>query len=142
MDWRKSSHSGANGGSCVEVAGAARVVLVRDTTNRDGRTLAFTAEAWRAFAEELKLLAGAWKSPARTGHPSLAVPSRYPEVTTASPFGRAERNVGVKGPTLPQDRFAPGATPQGAGKVTRSAQVRPGGIGVRRYAAAGLARLG
>jgi hypothetical protein len=56
MDWRKSSHSGANGGSCVEVAGAARVVLVRDTTDRDGRTLAFTAEAWRAFAEELKRL--------------------------------------------------------------------------------------
>jgi hypothetical protein len=36
------------------VAGAARVVLVRDTTDRDGQTLAFTAEAWRAFAEELK----------------------------------------------------------------------------------------
>jgi uncharacterized protein DUF397 len=30
------------------------VVLVRDTTDRDGQTLAFTAEAWRAFAEELK----------------------------------------------------------------------------------------
>lgn len=54
MDWRKSSHSGANGGSCVEVAGAARVVLVRDTKDRDGRTLAFSAEAWRAFAERLK----------------------------------------------------------------------------------------
>ena len=54
MDWRKSSHSGANGGSCVEVAGAARVVLVRDTKDRKGRTLAFTAEAWRAFAEGLK----------------------------------------------------------------------------------------
>jgi hypothetical protein len=66
MDWRKSSHSGANGGSCVEVAGAARVVLVRDTTDRDGRTLAFTAEAWRAFAEELKRLVSALKSPART----------------------------------------------------------------------------
>ena len=54
MDWRKSSHSGANGGSCVEVAGAARVVLIRDTTDRDGQTLAFSAQAWRAFAEELK----------------------------------------------------------------------------------------
>jgi Domain of unknown function (DUF397)/Domain of unknown function (DUF5753) len=39
MDWRKSSHSGANGGSCVEVTGTARVVLVRDTTDRDGQTL-------------------------------------------------------------------------------------------------------
>jgi hypothetical protein len=54
MDWRKSSHSGANGGSCVEVASTARVVLVRDTTDRDGRTLAFSAEAWCAFAEQLK----------------------------------------------------------------------------------------
>jgi hypothetical protein len=30
------------------------VVLVRDTTNRDGGTLSFTADAWRAFAAELK----------------------------------------------------------------------------------------
>ena len=52
-EWRKSSYSTNNGGSCVEVAGTARVVLVRDTTDRDGQTLAFTAEAWRAFAEEL-----------------------------------------------------------------------------------------
>jgi hypothetical protein len=36
------------------VAGAARVVLVRDTKNRDGGTLAFSAKAWRAFAEQLK----------------------------------------------------------------------------------------
>ena len=87
MDWRKSSHSGANGGSCVEVAGTARVVLVRDTTDRDGQTLAFTAEAWRAFAEELKLLASVWKSPARTEHPSLAVPRdiRRPPLHRACP---------------------------------------------------------
>lgn len=53
MDWRKSSYSGANGGSCVEVASDG-VVLVRDTTDRDGGTLAFTASAWRAFAAQLK----------------------------------------------------------------------------------------
>jgi Domain of unknown function (DUF397) len=29
-------------------------VLVRDTTNREGGTLAFTAAAWRAFAAEIK----------------------------------------------------------------------------------------
>src|SRR5580692_1314527 len=69
MDWRKSSHSGANGGSCVEVAGTARVVLVRDTTDRDGQTLAFSAEARHAFAEDLKRLASAWKRPARTEYP-------------------------------------------------------------------------
>jgi hypothetical protein len=54
MDWRKSSYSGANGGQCVEVADDARVVLVRDTTDRDGRTLAFTAEAWQAFLGTLR----------------------------------------------------------------------------------------
>jgi hypothetical protein len=54
MDWRKSSHSGANGGSCVETAAADGLVLVRDTTDRDGGTLAFTAAAWRAFAATLK----------------------------------------------------------------------------------------
>ena len=90
MDWRKSSHSGANGGSCVEVAGTARVVLVRDTTDRDGQTLAFTAEAWRAFAEELKLLASAWEESSTYGAPSLAAPSRYPEATTASRVSRPQ----------------------------------------------------
>jgi hypothetical protein len=53
--WRKASYSTNNGGACVEagVAEAGRV-LVRDTTNRDGGSLAFTAEAWRAFAAGLK----------------------------------------------------------------------------------------
>jgi Domain of unknown function (DUF397) len=51
--WRKSRYSGSNG-SCVETASSEGVVLVRDTTNRDGGTLAFTADAWRAFAAELK----------------------------------------------------------------------------------------
>jgi len=51
--WRKSRYSGSNG-SCVETASAEGLVLVRDTTNRDGGTLAFTADAWRAFAAQLK----------------------------------------------------------------------------------------
>jgi len=53
-NWRKSSYSDANGGNCVETASGDGVVLVRDTTDRDSGTLAFTAEAWRAFAAELK----------------------------------------------------------------------------------------
>ena len=52
--WRKSSYSSANGGQCVEVADAASVVLVRDTTNRDGGTLSFTADAWKAFLGTLR----------------------------------------------------------------------------------------
>jgi len=47
-DWRKSTYSDASGGQCVEVA-TDGVVLVRDTTNRDGGTLAFTAAVWERF---------------------------------------------------------------------------------------------
>lgn len=52
-DWRKSTRSDANGGACVEVASDG-VILVRDTTDRDGGTLAFTADAWRAFMADVK----------------------------------------------------------------------------------------
>ena len=53
MDWRKSSYSGANGGDCVEVA-SAEGVAVRDTTDRDGITLEFSAEAWQRFTRRLR----------------------------------------------------------------------------------------
>jgi hypothetical protein len=52
--WRKSTRSDANGGSCVETASGNGVILVRDTTDRDGGTLAFTADAWRAFMADVK----------------------------------------------------------------------------------------
>lgn len=48
MDWRKSTYSTGNGGACVEVA-SEDVVMVRDTTNRDGGTLGFSATAWEQF---------------------------------------------------------------------------------------------
>ena len=51
--WRKSSHSGDNGGECVEVASAG-TVLVRDTTDRNGPVLAFPGDAWRAFIGTIK----------------------------------------------------------------------------------------
>jgi hypothetical protein len=53
MEWRKSSYSNANGGSCVEVA-PADGVAVRDTTDRDGMTLQFTAAAWQDFTRRLR----------------------------------------------------------------------------------------
>ena len=52
--WRKSSHSGSEGGSCIEVADTASLILVRDTTNRDGGTLAFGAATWERFLGNLK----------------------------------------------------------------------------------------
>jgi hypothetical protein len=54
MDWRKSSYSGANGDACVETATGHGGILVRDTTNRDGGTLAFGAGAWERFIGRLR----------------------------------------------------------------------------------------
>jgi hypothetical protein len=51
--WRKSSYSANGGQDCVEVAGDS-AVLVRDTTDRDGGTLAFSAKAWQAFVNGVK----------------------------------------------------------------------------------------
>jgi hypothetical protein len=53
MDWRKSSYSGANGGDCVEVASAGDIA-VRDTTDREGVTLEFSAEAWQQFTRTVE----------------------------------------------------------------------------------------
>jgi Domain of unknown function (DUF397) len=48
--WRKSSYSGSNGGQCVEVAvNLPRVVAVRDSKDKAGPALTFTADGWRAF---------------------------------------------------------------------------------------------
>ena len=51
--WRKSSHSGSNGGECVEVATAGGV-LVRDTADRGGPVLSFSAAAWREFIAAIR----------------------------------------------------------------------------------------
>jgi hypothetical protein len=60
--WRKSSYSG--NGSCVEVAPvpgagsaaaeAGDVIAVRDSKDRRGPALTFTARQWRSFAAGIK----------------------------------------------------------------------------------------
>jgi hypothetical protein len=52
--WRKSSYSGNNGGNCVEAGSIPGRVLVRDTQDPAGAVLAFSADAWRAFAQQVK----------------------------------------------------------------------------------------
>lgn len=52
--WRKSSYSGSTGGQCVETASDHGVILVRDTTDRDGGTLAFTTDAWQTFTGSIR----------------------------------------------------------------------------------------
>jgi Domain of unknown function (DUF397) len=53
--WRKSSYSGDNGGNCVEVGTAGLAVAVRDSQDPEGSLLAFAADAWKAFAEQVKV---------------------------------------------------------------------------------------
>ena len=52
-DWRKASYSNGQG-QCVETASGNGVVLVRDTTNRDGGTLSIAATAWQTFLATLR----------------------------------------------------------------------------------------
>jgi hypothetical protein len=53
-NWRKSTYSGANGGSCIETASGTGVVLVRDTTDRAGFTLSVPASAWTRFLSTIR----------------------------------------------------------------------------------------
>jgi hypothetical protein len=53
--WRKSSRSNGTGGACVEVAdNLPGRVLVRDTKDRDGGTLAFAPAAWSRFVQGVR----------------------------------------------------------------------------------------
>ena len=52
--WRTSSYSGSNGGTCVEVGTAGQAVAVRDSKHPDGPMLAFAADTWKAFTEQVK----------------------------------------------------------------------------------------
>jgi len=52
--WRKSSFRRQRRIVRVETASGDGMILVRDTTNRNGATLAFTADAWRTFMADVK----------------------------------------------------------------------------------------
>lgn len=53
--WRKSTRSGSNGGSCVEVAdNLPGVVGVRDSKDPTGPALRFDPSAWSAFVAHVK----------------------------------------------------------------------------------------
>lgn len=53
--WRKSTYSGASGGSCVEVADDfPGVVPVRDSKDPNGPTLVIQGRAWTTFVDSLK----------------------------------------------------------------------------------------
>ncbi|MGK5558344.1 DUF397 domain-containing protein [Actinomadura kijaniata] len=54
LRWRKSSHSGASGGECVEVAAFSSTIAVRDSKNPGGPVLAFGADEWRVFSQHVR----------------------------------------------------------------------------------------
>ena len=47
-DWFKSSRSGANGASCVELSQDGDMIQVRDSKDRTGPVLTFTPAEWAA----------------------------------------------------------------------------------------------
>ncbi|MFE4976783.1 DUF397 domain-containing protein [Kitasatospora sp. NPDC056651] len=47
--WRKSSYSSNEGGQCVEVADTPTAVHVRDSKDKTGPQLTFSPAAWQAF---------------------------------------------------------------------------------------------
>lgn len=53
LAWRKASSS-VGDGACVEVAFMNRTILVRDSKNPHGSTLAYTAREWKAFIDGVK----------------------------------------------------------------------------------------
>ena len=52
-DFRKSTYS-VNNGQCAEVGNTGVLIVVRDTSDRDGVTLAFPIHAWESFTSSLK----------------------------------------------------------------------------------------
>lgn len=51
QEWKKSSRSGANGGSCVEVRRQDETIQVRDSKDPNGPVLNFTPSEWVAFVD-------------------------------------------------------------------------------------------
>jgi len=52
--WRKSTHSGPEGGSCVEIALANFEVGVRDSKDLSAGHLDITATAWSALIAKIR----------------------------------------------------------------------------------------
>ncbi|THC42704.1 DUF397 domain-containing protein [Streptomyces sp. A1499] len=47
--WRKSSYSGSEGGNCVEVSAHPTAIHIRDSKNPDGPHFTVAPDTWTAF---------------------------------------------------------------------------------------------
>ncbi|MFE7129176.1 DUF397 domain-containing protein [Streptomyces sp. NPDC057617] len=54
VGWRKSSHSGAAQGECLEVADGYADIPVRDSKNPTGPSLRFRTTNWSSFIAAVK----------------------------------------------------------------------------------------
>ena len=54
LTWRKSSFTGGNGGTCVEIAATDNGVLVRNSNQPDAGTIAFTRSELAAWINGCK----------------------------------------------------------------------------------------
>jgi hypothetical protein len=52
--WRKSTASGSDSNSCLEVASMPDLVLVRDSKHATGPDLTFASARWAAFVDTLR----------------------------------------------------------------------------------------
>ena len=53
--WRKASYSGGNGGGCVEVTSTGKPLLaVRDSKDPNGPKLAFAPSVWESFIQRVR----------------------------------------------------------------------------------------
>ncbi|WP_409471307.1 DUF397 domain-containing protein [Streptomyces sp. HC307] len=49
LPWTKSSHSGDQGGECLEIAPTSTTIHIRDSKNPTGPTITLSSPAWTAF---------------------------------------------------------------------------------------------
>jgi hypothetical protein len=54
LEWRKARRS-ANNGACVELALAARQVLIRDSKDQNGPMIGYSQSSWRLFVASAKI---------------------------------------------------------------------------------------
>ncbi|WP_222869955.1 DUF397 domain-containing protein [Actinomadura decatromicini] len=54
VNWRRSSHSGSEGGNCVEVGAGRLVVAFRDSKDPDGPKLAFGRAVFGALVSDIR----------------------------------------------------------------------------------------
>jgi hypothetical protein len=52
--WRKSSHSGHDGGNCIEVASLDGFIAIRDSKNPVQPTLPLMPSTWSTFIRRIK----------------------------------------------------------------------------------------